>query len=57
MSNTKSDKPLTPEERMRLIMQPFPTVHVSSSKGNSQAPEWAKHKLDWENRESQNELE
>ena len=59
--NTKSDKPPTPtmtaEERMRLIMKPFPTVHVSSPKGNSQAPRWAKYKLDRENRETRYELE
>ena len=57
---TPNDKPMTPEERMRLIMKPFPIVHVmhvSSPKGNSQAPEWAKSKLDWENREDRYEYE
>ena len=58
MSNTKSnDKEdvMTAEERMRLIMRPFPVVRVSSPKGNSQAPKWAKRKLDWENRERNND--
>ena len=57
MSEPKSDQPMTPEERMRLIMQPFPVVHVSSAKGNSQAPNWAKYRLDRENKETHNELE
>ena len=57
MSDTNDNKPMTAEERMSLIMRPFPIVRVNTSKGNSQAPRWAKHRLDRENRETFNELE
>ncbi len=46
MSKTRSDKPMTAEERHALVMKPFPTVRVYASKGNSQAPAWVKRRQD-----------
>lgn len=47
MSKSKSDEPMTHDERLALIYQPFLMVRVSSLKGNSQAPAWVKRSLDY----------
>ncbi len=46
MSNTENNKVMSAEERRRLILRPFPIVKMSSPRGNSQAPDWAKTKQD-----------
>lgn len=44
MSLPRNENKMSHEDRMRLIMRPFPVVRVSTPRGNSQAPEWLKRR-------------
>lgn len=39
-SNDGAQKPMTADQRLALIYAPFPVIRCTTTRGNSQAPNW-----------------